>query len=144
MKRTTKVGSYRPNAFGLHDMHGNVAEWCQDWFGPYVVDIVDDPVGSAGGSRRVARGGFWLAAAWGCRSAHRGGSAPTGRAGNLGFRVAMPAAIVFRKGHRIRIHVQSSCWPLWDRNQNTGNPIGMDAQVQVARQTIYHDASQPI
>ena len=55
----------------------------------------------------------------------------------------MPAAIVFRKGHRIRVHVQCSCWPLWDRNQNTGNPIGMDSQVEVAEQTIYHDASHP-
>ncbi|MHC4167240.1 MAG: CocE/NonD family hydrolase [Planctomycetota bacterium] len=52
----------------------------------------------------------------------------------------LPIAIVFRKSHRIRIHVSSSSWPLWDRNQNTGNPIGMDAEMVVARQTIYHDA----
>jgi putative CocE/NonD family hydrolase len=55
----------------------------------------------------------------------------------------MPAAIVFRRGHRIGIHVQSSCWPLWDRNQNTGKPIGMDAEVIVARQKIYHDKDHP-
>jgi putative CocE/NonD family hydrolase len=55
----------------------------------------------------------------------------------------LPVAIIFRKGHRIRIHVSSSSWPLWDRNQNTGNPIGMDADMIVARQTIYHDAEHP-
>ncbi len=55
----------------------------------------------------------------------------------------MPVAIVFRKGHRISIHVSSSSWPLWDRNQNTGNPIGMDAEMIVAHQTIYHDAEHP-
>jgi predicted acyl esterase len=55
----------------------------------------------------------------------------------------IPAAIVFRRGHRIRIHVQSSCWPLWDRNQNTGNPIGMDAHTEVAEQTVDHDAAHP-
>lgn len=55
----------------------------------------------------------------------------------------LPAAIVFKKGHRIRLHVSSSCWPLWDRNQNTGNPIGMDAEVEVAQQTIYHDRKHP-
>jgi putative CocE/NonD family hydrolase len=55
----------------------------------------------------------------------------------------LPIAIIFRKGHRIRIHVSSSSWPLWDRNQNTGNPIGMDAKMIVAQQTIYHDTSHP-
>lgn len=55
----------------------------------------------------------------------------------------LPIAILFRKGHRIRIHVSSSSWPLWDRNQNTGNPIGMDAEMIVAQQTIYHDADHP-
>ena len=55
----------------------------------------------------------------------------------------LPIAIILRKGHRIRIHVSSSSWPLWDRNQNTGNPIGLDAKMIVARQTIYHDADHP-
>jgi len=55
----------------------------------------------------------------------------------------LPIAIIFRKGHFIRIHVSSSSWPLWDRNQNTGNPIGMDAEMIVAQQTIYHDADHP-
>ena len=55
----------------------------------------------------------------------------------------LPIAIIFRKAHRIRIHVSSSSWPLWDRNQNTGNPIGMDAEMIVAQQTIYHDTGHP-
>jgi len=55
----------------------------------------------------------------------------------------LPVAIIFKKGHRIRIHVSSSSWPLWDRNQNTGNPIGMDAEMIVAQQTIYHDTDHP-
>ena len=55
----------------------------------------------------------------------------------------LPVSIVFRKDHKLRIHLSSSNWPLWDRNQNTGNPLGMDAQIQVANQTIYHDATHP-
>jgi putative CocE/NonD family hydrolase len=51
----------------------------------------------------------------------------------------LPMSVVFKKGHRIRVHLTSSCFPLWDRNPNTGNPIGMDAELQVAEQTIYHD-----
>lgn len=51
----------------------------------------------------------------------------------------LPISVVFKKGHRIRVHLTSSCFPLWDRNPNTGNPIGMDAELQVAEQTIYHD-----
>lgn len=55
----------------------------------------------------------------------------------------LPTANVFKKGHRIRIHLSSSNWPLWDRNPNTGNPQGLDAKVQVAQQTIYHDRDRP-
>jgi formylglycine-generating enzyme required for sulfatase activity len=89
LERTTRIASYPPNAFGLYDMHGNVAEWCQDWLGPYTAGEIDDPVGVTTGSRRVTRGGYWLCPGFGCRSAHRGGSAPANRAGNLGFRVAV-------------------------------------------------------
>jgi putative CocE/NonD family hydrolase len=55
----------------------------------------------------------------------------------------LPMSVVFKKDHRIRIHLTSSCFPLWDRNPNTGNPIGMDARLQVAEQTIYHDREHP-
>ena len=55
----------------------------------------------------------------------------------------LPTAIVFRRGHRIRVHLTSSCFPLWDRNPNTGNAVGMDDKLQVARQTIYHDREHP-
>jgi hypothetical protein len=55
----------------------------------------------------------------------------------------LPVALRFGKGHRIRVHVSSSSWPLWDRNQNTGGPIGMETQVQTAEQTIHHDRHRP-
>jgi len=55
----------------------------------------------------------------------------------------LPTANVFRAGHRIRIHVSSSNWPLWDRNPNTGNAQGMDAELRRAVQTIHHDAARP-
>jgi hypothetical protein len=54
-----------------------------------------------------------------------------------------PTSNVFRKGHRIRVHVTSSNFPLWDRNPNTGNEQGMDAETAVASQTIYHDRRHP-
>ena len=87
--KTAPVGSYRPNAWGLYDMHGNVWEWCLDWKGDYAGGTVRDPVGPSSGANRVLRGGSWFDSAGRCRSANRGNNGPGGRSDNLGFRLAL-------------------------------------------------------
>ena len=82
------VGEKKPNAFGLYDMHGNVWEWCQDWYGKYDVKAVDDPIGPTTGSGHVIRGGGWDIYAGDCRSADRGAFTPGYRFRDLGFRVS--------------------------------------------------------
>jgi formylglycine-generating enzyme required for sulfatase activity len=79
--RTIPVGSYRPNAFGLFDMHGNVWEWCWDTY-------ANDHKKGTAGARRVNRGGSWGSFPVYCRSAVRGRDLPTFASDNLGFRVA--------------------------------------------------------
>ncbi len=89
LEKTSAVGTYPANAWGLYDMHGNVWEWCSDWYGDYPAKSVTDPSGARDALSRVSRGGGWSFGAAFCRSADRSGYAPSVRVNNLGFRVAL-------------------------------------------------------
>ena len=110
---TAIVGSYAPNAWGLYDMHGNVWEWCLDWYQENIATAKDasdelyggrvniDPSNpanylsgaSASGANRVSRGGSWIYAAGYCRPAFRGIYAPTARNSFNGFRLLCSAGL---------------------------------------------------
>lgn len=87
--KTTEAGSFLPNAYGLHDMHGNVDELCWDWYdeGYYEKSTAKDPKGSISGEDRVVRGGSWYFNSYYQRSARRGRVYPDSVVSNIGFRV---------------------------------------------------------
>lgn len=96
LKRAAVVGSYPPNAWGIHDMHGNVFEWCRDWYCRRLPGGVDPDLHDAikratksehGDISRVRRGGCWADEGWPCRSAFRLRFEPERRADHIGFRV---------------------------------------------------------
>ncbi len=91
LRKTTPVGQFMPNAWGLYDMHGNVWEWCADRYGKYGGDATD-PRGPASGSLRVLRGGSWYGISRYCRSAGRRSDAPGSVLNTYGFRLCMPTS----------------------------------------------------
>lgn len=87
-KQTVAVKALPCNGWGLYQMHGNVWEWCQDWFGDYLLETVVDPTGPTGGGRRVLRGGISIGRSGSARSAHRHHVAPGILYAYYGFRLA--------------------------------------------------------
>lgn len=92
-KQTHRVAALQPNAWGLHDMHGNVGKWCLDWYGQYPFESVKNPAGPAFGTFRVYRGGAWSDPARCCRSAYRARSVPDFRSSNIGFSLVLSGPI---------------------------------------------------
>ncbi len=86
-EKTHPVARKDANKWNIHDMHGNVWEWCQDWYGEYGLENAANPEGPADGTSRVVRGGGWGYRAGFCRSANRGRSTPGNRNQDLGFRL---------------------------------------------------------
>jgi formylglycine-generating enzyme required for sulfatase activity/TolB-like protein len=89
-EKTTDVGSFAANRWGLYDMHGNVGEWCWDWFGEYSMAAQIDPIGGVSGNYRMVRGGSWVQGGQYLRSAMRYSEKPSFRIGDSGFRLVRP------------------------------------------------------
>lgn len=81
------VGSFPPNPFGLYEMHGNMGEWCSDWYGKYDINEIKNPNGPETGEIKVIRGGGFWTPEWKCRSACRAGDPPGNRGAGLSFRI---------------------------------------------------------
>lgn len=86
LQKTAEVGQYQPNSWGLHDMHGNVWEWCSDWYDSYGF-AKNNPIGPETGTQKVVRGGAWDSNSSQCRSAARSRYSPRTMKPNIGFRI---------------------------------------------------------
>ncbi len=88
------VGTKLANPWGLYDMHGNVWDWCSDWYGPYAIEAASDPQGATTGLSRVLRGGCWYYDAAYCRTASRDAAKAADHSGIRSFRVALTVCAV--------------------------------------------------
>lgn len=123
----------KPNPFGLHSLHGNVMEWCQDWYDPrwYEKTATNDPSGPSSGSRRVVRDGSWTDMPIRCRSAYRLSNSPTGRENWIGFRVMRPLAIPPRSagGFALEFNGKDSYVDLPTVRYDGSHPITLEATI---------------
>jgi formylglycine-generating enzyme required for sulfatase activity len=101
--KTHEVGKKAANAWNLYDMHGNVFEWCWDWYDSYSSGAQTDPTGASSGDYRVIRGGSWNYSAEDIRSAYRINTDPSSQFSNLGFRLARPSGEVAASGQTANI-----------------------------------------